>query len=175
MVGFSNGNIRVYTENGTLLLTQMFHDTSVLQIKCRTYENPKYIGWISQPEEVEILYNNNDSQINFRFKVGDYVRISIEKGLFSKGYETTWSPDIYIIAHLYPTIPPHYTIKDIENVDYSYKFYQEELQKIEFEEFPFDTFKIIEERDEKILVEKINSEKIQEWVKKDLFLEQNAL
>ena len=59
MVGFSSGNIRVYTENGTLLLTQMFHDTSVLQIKCRTYEIPKYIGWISQPEEVEILYNNN--------------------------------------------------------------------------------------------------------------------
>ncbi len=58
MVGFDNGNVRFYTENGTLLITQMFHDEKVLKIKCRTYEPVKYIGWVSQPEEVEILYEN---------------------------------------------------------------------------------------------------------------------
>ena len=59
IVGFNTGNIRIYTENGTLLITQMFHDDKVIKLKCRTYESPRYIGWITQPEELEILYSNN--------------------------------------------------------------------------------------------------------------------
>lgn len=37
----------------------MFHDERVIKLKCRTYEQPKYLGWIAQPEEIEILYGGN--------------------------------------------------------------------------------------------------------------------
>jgi hypothetical protein len=40
-------------------VTQMFHDQAVVKIKCRTSETAKYIGWIDQYDEVQILYNNN--------------------------------------------------------------------------------------------------------------------
>jgi hypothetical protein len=37
----------------------MFHDDVIVRLKCRTYEPPRYNGWINQPEEVQILYENN--------------------------------------------------------------------------------------------------------------------
>ena len=48
LVGSSTGKLRMYTENGTLLNTQIFHTGEILKIKCRTYEPAKYIGWIQQ-------------------------------------------------------------------------------------------------------------------------------
>lgn len=58
-VGFNSGRLRMYTENGTLLTTQIFHANTIKKIKCRTYEPAKYLGWIQQPEEIEILYGDN--------------------------------------------------------------------------------------------------------------------
>jgi hypothetical protein len=40
------------------------------------------------------------------------------------------------------------------NSEYSHKFYTQQLQKINFEEFPFDTLKILKD---KFLIEKVNS------------------
>jgi hypothetical protein len=59
VLGSKNGRIRMYTENGILVATQLYSNNEVLRIKCRTYESPKYIGWIQQPEELEIIYLNN--------------------------------------------------------------------------------------------------------------------
>lgn len=58
-LGTKSGNIKMYTENGVLVATQVFSNNEVLKIKCRTYESPKYIGWIQQPEELEIIFSNN--------------------------------------------------------------------------------------------------------------------
>jgi hypothetical protein len=80
----------------------------------------------------EIMYENKDILIKFKFKVGDYVRRVIEKELFTKGYIPGWGKEIYLIANLYPTLPPTFTIKDLENSEYSHKFYAEELQLINF-------------------------------------------
>lgn len=59
ILGTKSGNIKMYTENGILVATQVFSNNEVLKIKCRTYESPKYIGWIQQPEELEIIFSNN--------------------------------------------------------------------------------------------------------------------
>ncbi|XP_063427524.1 rab3 GTPase-activating protein non-catalytic subunit-like [Mytilus trossulus] len=56
IVGFSTGYIRIYTETGTLLLSQLLHTEPVQKIKCRTYEPPRYLGLSEQHEELIILF-----------------------------------------------------------------------------------------------------------------------
>jgi hypothetical protein len=69
--------------------------------------------------------------------------------------------------NLFPTTPPRYTIKNLNNSEYSNKFYTQQLQKINFEEFPFDTFKILKD---KLLIEKVNSNNFKTWTNKSSFL-----
>ncbi|CAH1792515.1 unnamed protein product [Owenia fusiformis] len=57
VAGFTSGYIRIYTENGTLLLSQLFHEEVVSQIKCRTYQLPHFPGLPEQPEDLSILYS----------------------------------------------------------------------------------------------------------------------
>lgn len=74
------------------------------------------------------LYGDLDDQIELKFQVG----ISIDKDLFDKGFESNWENEIYIIGAAFPTMPPRFTIKDLENIEYSYKFYDYELQKVNY-------------------------------------------
>ena len=63
--------------------------------------------------------------------------------------------------------PPRYNIKSLDEKEYDFYFYIEELQKVFKEEFPFDSFKVLEETDEKVLVEKLNSKvKNLNWIDK---------
>lgn len=56
IVGFSSGYIRMYTETGTLLLSQLLHEEPVQRLKCKSYESPRYLGMAEQHEELMILY-----------------------------------------------------------------------------------------------------------------------
>ena len=117
------------------------------------------------------LYGENENVVVFKYRAGDYVRISFEKELFSKGYLPGWEKDIYVISNLFPSNPPQYTIKDLNNSEYSHKFYTQQLQKINFEEFPFDTFKVLKVKGDKLLIEKVNSDNsVQSWTNKSSLL-----
>jgi hypothetical protein len=105
----------------------------------------------------------------FNFKIGEYVRISEDKKIFDKGYVRNWSHEIYIISNLIPSYPPRYILKDLENQVYEYKFYNEEIQKVLFNEFPYDSFLILSEKNENLLIEKINSNREKEWISKKEF------
>ena len=114
-----------------------------------------------------------ENYIDIKFNRGDYVRISIEKSLFEKSYTANWSNEIYIISKIKPSNPPRYNIKSLDDVVYNYNFYTEELQKVLMDEFPYDTFKVLKEINNQVLVEKLNSnEHNQTWVEKKDFLEQ---
>ncbi|XP_033105383.1 rab3 GTPase-activating protein non-catalytic subunit-like [Anneissia japonica] len=56
IVGFTTGYVRMYTENGALLLSQLLHEDPVLKLKCRTHDAPRYPGIAEQPEELSILF-----------------------------------------------------------------------------------------------------------------------
>ena len=45
--------------------------------------------------------NNKDP----KFKVGDYVRISKYKNIFSKGYIPNWSEEVFVIKKVENTVP----------------------------------------------------------------------
>ena len=53
-------------------------------------------------------YINADKEIynkDPKFKVGDHVRISKYKNMFSKGYTTNWSEEVFVIKKVKNTVP----------------------------------------------------------------------
>ncbi|XP_025103721.1 rab3 GTPase-activating protein non-catalytic subunit-like isoform X2 [Pomacea canaliculata] len=56
IIGMSSGYVRMYTETGVLLLSQLLHIEPVQKLKCRTYEPPRFLGMAEKHEELIILY-----------------------------------------------------------------------------------------------------------------------
>ena len=170
---------RLFTHHTKMKIKFPKNITKYLQQLVNSYNNSYHRSIKTTPNLVNknnenkirtILYGENDDMVNFKYRAGDYVRISLEKELFSKGYLPGWEKDVYVISHLFPTNPPRYTIKGLDNVEYSHKFYTQELQKVNFKEFPFDTFKILKKKGNKLLIEKVNSDKAKSWTEKNTFL-----
>jgi hypothetical protein len=64
-----------------------------------------------------------------KFKVGDVVRISKQKTVFTKGYEQSWSKELFTIRKVQNTIPPTYLLNDYHENPILGGFYEPELQK----------------------------------------------
>lgn len=64
-----------------------------------------------------------------KFKVGDSVRISKYRELFSKGYTPNWSNEIFTIDKIQLTNPTTYLLKDETGDSMQGGFYEQELQR----------------------------------------------
>ena len=62
-----------------------------------------------------------------KFKVGDAVKISREKGVFSKGYHPNYTMETFKIQTVKESDPPHYKIQDLNGEDIMGVFYEPEL------------------------------------------------
>lgn len=62
-------------------------------------------------------------------KVGDIVRISKAKGIFSKGYKFNWSEELFKIKKVLSTDPITYHVEDMSGEELKGCFYNEELMK----------------------------------------------
>ena len=60
-------------------------------------------------------------------------------------------------------------IKDLKAKGKPLKYYTEELQKVNFNEYPFDTFLVINEKSDLLQVEKLNSDREISWIAKQPF------
>uniref|UniRef100_A0A2S2P4L9 Rab3 GTPase-activating protein non-catalytic subunit n=1 Tax=Schizaphis graminum TaxID=13262 RepID=A0A2S2P4L9_SCHGA len=57
-IGFSSGFVKFYTEDGDLLLSQLFHNSAVLKLRCQSHQPAKINPpTVEQPEEIAILYS----------------------------------------------------------------------------------------------------------------------
>lgn len=63
------------------------------------------------------------------FKVGDLVRVSHRKKVFSRGYTPNWSEEIFRIVRVNRTYPVTYKLEDLKNEHVKGTFYHQELQK----------------------------------------------
>lgn len=106
-------------------------------------------------------YNNKEKQ---RFFVNDHVRISKYKALFTKGYLSNWTYEIFQILSVQKTVPITYLLKDYEGQRISGGFYQFELQKVANPDV-YLVKKIIKRKKNKILVEFLGFIK-PEWINK---------
>lgn len=59
VVGFSSGYVRIYTENGMLLINQIFCEEPVVHLKCTTYAPPRNNREGERAEEICILYSQS--------------------------------------------------------------------------------------------------------------------
>ncbi|XP_025425417.1 rab3 GTPase-activating protein non-catalytic subunit isoform X2 [Sipha flava] len=57
-IGFSSGFVKFYTEDGDLLLSQLFHNSAVMKLRCQSHQPAKLNPpTVEQPEEIAILYS----------------------------------------------------------------------------------------------------------------------
>ena len=64
-----------------------------------------------------------------KFKVGDKVRLAVQKDHFEKSYIINWSDKIYSIKQVLATRPITYIVEDDKGQAHKGKFYEQELQK----------------------------------------------
>ncbi len=66
----------------------------------------------------------------FKYKIGDLVRVSKVRNVFSKGYEQNYTEEFFTIAACIPRTPPVYRLQDYDGDIIEGCFYEKELQKI---------------------------------------------
>jgi len=76
------------------------------------------------------LYPSSKLHIKWRYNIGQSVRIKQTKRVFKKGYEPSWTEEVFTIASLYPSDPPTYILKDLAGEAIKGKFYEQEIQPI---------------------------------------------
>ena len=96
--------------------------------------------------EKEVNNNNKDP----KFKVGDYVRISKYKNIFTEGYTPNWPEEVFVVSKTKITIPWTYVINDLNDEKIIGTFYEKVLQKTSQKEFRIE--KAIKRKGDKLYV-----------------------
>lgn len=77
------------------------------------------------------LYEDIDlSPPEYKFKIGDKVRITVAGSHFRKGYLPQWTEEIFVVEKPKHTIPPTYRIKDQNGETITGTFYEPEMQLV---------------------------------------------
>ena len=101
----------------------------------------------------DITYIDSIKEVNdkdFKFKVGDHVRISKYKNIFAKGYTPNWSEEVFVIKEVKNTVPWTYVINDLNGEEIIGTFYEKELQKTNQQTFRIE--KVIKRKGNKLYV-----------------------
>ena len=86
----------------------------------------------NEKEIYERVFKDSPKRVNPRYKLGDRVRITKYKHKFKKGYEESWTKEIFVIDQILFTNPITYKIKDLDGEEIIGSFYTNELQKTVF-------------------------------------------
>ena len=113
----------------------------VLEDLVTNYNNPKHGSILMKPADVN---KTNEDQVwvtlfgdvvgNFplpKFRVGDTVRVSRYKSIFSKGYEANFTEEIFNVKKVLRGDPNTYEIEDHEGEPIIGKFYEEEFSRVD--------------------------------------------
>ena len=85
-----------------------------------------------------------------KFKVGDHVRISKYKNIFTKRYMLNWSEEVFIVSKIKNTIPWTYVSNNRNGEEITGTFYEKELQKTNKKEFRIE--KVIKRKCDKLFL-----------------------
>ena len=93
-------------------------------------------------------YIDFENEVNDKdptLEVGDNVRISKCKNIFTKGYTPNWSEEVFVISEIKNTVPWTYVINDLNGEEINGTFYEKELQKTNQKEFRIE--KVIQKKE----------------------------
>jgi len=76
------------------------------------------------------LYPVQKKRLNCKLKVGDTVRMTMQKRPFQKGNRGNWSEEIFVVANRMPTVPVTYNLNDLAGEDIKGSFYEDELRSV---------------------------------------------
>lgn len=124
---------KYFSLNGTYRWIEVLPDivTEYNNRKHRTLGGIKPVD-VNAKNEKEILhsvYKHIKISASRRYKVGDIVRVSKSKHVFSKGYTPNWSTELFKISQVRITNPTTYLLEDMQGRPIKGGFYEEELQK----------------------------------------------
>ena len=70
-----------------------------------------------------------------KFKIGETVRLAVQKDKFEKSYIISWSDKVYTIKQILATRPITYTVEDDRGSQHKGTFYEQELQSVKTDLF----------------------------------------
>ena len=109
------------------------------------YNNSFHSSIKMKPKDAtHVEYSEESNKKDPRFKVGDLVRISRQKNVFSEGYTPNWSEEVFIVNKIQNTVPWTYLINDLKGEEIKGSFYEKQLQKTDQKEFRIE--KVIRKR-----------------------------
>ena len=112
---------------------------NVLDDIVKDYNNSFHSSIKMKPKDVKndssIEYSEETNDKDPKFKIGDHVRISKYKNIFSKGYTPNWSEEIFVINKVKNTAPWTYLMNDLNGEEIKGNFYEKQLQKTDQKEF----------------------------------------
>ena len=118
------------------------------------YNNTYHRATKMKPVDVKNnAYVDSNKKVNDKdpkFKVGDHVRISKYKNSFAKGYNPSWSEEVFVIKNVKNTVPRTYVINDPNGEITIGTFYGKELQKANQQEFRI--VKVIKKKGDELYV-----------------------
>ena len=88
---------------------------------------------IHQPLIRQRLYGEKTAKRqrkNYKYNIGDWVRISKQRVTFAKGYLPGWSEEIFVIRKRRLQREPIYYLRDLKNENVTGAFYEPELQRV---------------------------------------------
>lgn len=103
------------------------HRTIKMKPNDVTYEDEQYLLNTVYRLDARIPLHQ---KIKAKFKIGDSVRISKYKHIFSKGFTPNWTTEVFKIRRVQQTYPFTYLLSDLQGKDIQGSFYNEELLKV---------------------------------------------
>lgn len=153
---------------------------NILQELVKEYNNtihstinmrPIDVSKINEKQILKSVYNY--PTVNKRvskLKVGDYVRISKRRHMFSRGYLPMWTTELFKIRKVQYTIPHTYLLKDLNDENILGSFYLPQLQKTELRD-EYLVEKVLKKKGNKYLVKWLGFDDSQNsWVKENQLL-----
>jgi transposase-like protein len=126
-----------------------FHGYTPAQVYNMPEEKRKILKQLvykhEKPFEKMSLDDFKSVTVDFKFKIGDYVRLVEDKKLFQKSSTfKKWSDEIFVIDELCPTLPATYKVKRVNGNIIDWRYYKEEIQKVKAPKVPEPKEKIIQ-------------------------------
>ena len=151
---FKNMMYKKFTENNNTIfynildeLINNYNNKYHSTIKMTPIEGSKKVN----ENKIKNIYNFEKTKKPGKFKIGDRVRLSLEKNIFEKSYETNWTEEIFEIYDIKYSNVPYYYLKDLNNEKLDGTFYEQELQKTKQDDL-YTIEKILKTNKDKIYV-----------------------
>ena len=120
------------------------------------YNNTKHSSILMKPADVNksnkdlvwvTLYGSALGKLPLpKFRIGDTVKVSKYKSVFSKGYEANFTEEIFKVSRVFRGNPNMYEIEDHEGEPIIGKFYEEELSAVNKKDDTYGTEKVLRKR-----------------------------